>query len=402
MTRRSRRRPAARAVARTLLAITVSILWIILVPVQSALYGTPFPLAVILGTAMCAAPLLVITYMRTGVVLFWAATLLLPLSVSADPQRGWPWPWSVPAMLALAIFTVVITYVHGWRIGLIAMGAAIVGSVITPVLQPEGASPTTILVSLIVTAAVTPVFYLVAVLASSRVQVAAELTQERELSALEHSKRLLSEERTRIARELHDVVAHSLSVVQVQAATARYRLPELPDDAASEFDDLAQTAREALLEMRTLLGVLRTDDHVAPLTPQSGLSDIPDLIETFRRAGADVALSPLDALSASAPAAVQIAAFRIVQESVSNAVRHSAGAPITVAVHSDPGRTEVRVVNDAPASAPSDDRGHGLRGMRERATLLGGTLGAGPDGEGRWRVHAVLPWTRPFAEEESP
>ena len=402
MSRTPRRPLPARTLALVVLGTTTGILWLILVPVQSVLYGSPFPLAVILGTALCAAPLLVISSMRTGIALFWAAALLLPLTVSADPQRGWPWPWSVPAMLVLAVFTVVVTYMHGWRIGLIAMGVAIVGSVIVPVLHPEGASPTTSLVSLIVTAAVTPVVYLVAVLASSRVQVAAELSQERELSALEHSKRLLIEERTRIARELHDVVAHSLSVVQVQAATARYRLPGLDEVAAAEFDDLARTARGALLEMRSLLGVLRTEDHIAPLTPQTGVDGIPALIETFRPAGAEILLLPIDALSATAPAAVQIAAFRIVQESVSNAVRHAPGASIEVSVHSAAGDTSVRVTNAMADPPSSDGAGHGLRGMQERASLLGGDLTAGPVEGGHWQVSAVLPWAPPAISKESP
>ncbi|WP_223172618.1 sensor histidine kinase [Microbacterium sp. NIBRBAC000506063] len=384
------------------LGSTAAVLWLVLVPVQTALYGTPLPLAVVLVSALCAAPLLVISHRRTGTVLFCVAALLLPFTVDSLQARPWPWPWSVPAMIALVLFVGVLTFVHGWRPGLIAMGVSVIGSVLAPVLVPDAGTAGSTLADLIVTAALAPVALLVAMLASSRVRVAAELSQERELSATEHSRRLLVEERTRIARELHDVVAHSMSVVQVQAATARYRLPDLDDGVAAEFDGIAGTAREALLEMRRLLGVLRTEDHVAPLSPQSELADIPELVETFRRAGAEVALAPIDARSAAAPTAVQIAAFRIVQEAISNAVRHAPGAAISVSVSSRGDRTRVRVVNPLSAAAPLDDHGHGLRGMQERVNLLEGTLHAGPDGEGRWAVDAHLPWKTIEVDEGNP
>lgn len=400
MARRPRRRPAARTVALVVVASAAAILWIILLPIQTVLYGSPFPLTVILGTALCAAPLLVIGYLRTGVILFWAAALLLPLTVSVEPERSWPWPWSVPAILLLVLFIGVLTFVHGWRLGLITMGVAIVGSVMIPVLHPGAATLGSTLASLIVAASVGPLAYLVALLASSRVRVAAELTQERELSASELEKRLLIEERTRIARELHDVVAHSMSVVQVQAATARYRLPDLPAEAASEFDDVAQTAREALKEMRTILGVLRTEEHIAPLTPQSGIDDVPALIDTFRRAGAEVALTQTEDPGA-APTAVQITAYRVVQESVSNAVRHAPGEAISVVMGHAAGATQIRVVNGVLAATDARAQGHGLRGMQERVALVGGTLHVGPDGEGRWEVRAHLPWARSDAPEET-
>src|SRR5690606_5052101 len=132
----------------------------------------------------------------------------------------------------------------------------------------------------------------------------------------------------RIARELHDVVAHSMSLIQVQASTARYRVADLQPEAASEFDDIAASARGALTEMRRILGVLRTEDQAAELAPQRGIDDVPALVETTRRAGAAVSLS--QAVSDDVSAATQLATYRITQEALSNAVRHAAGSPISV------------------------------------------------------------------------
>ena len=140
--------------------------------------------------------------------------------------------------------------------------------------------------------------------------MSAELTREREHSALEESRRALVEERTRIARELHDLIAHSMSVIQVQASTARYRLPEIGDAASVEFDSIAATARTSLTEMRRMLGVLRTEDQTAELAPQQGIDDIPALVDTIRRAGVTVGLEITGSVT-DAPQAVQIAAFRL-------------------------------------------------------------------------------------------
>jgi signal transduction histidine kinase len=186
-----------------------------------------------------------------------------------------------------------------------------------------------------------------------------------------------------------------MSVIQVQASTAKYRVPGLAEDAAAEFDDIAATARGSLVEMRRLLGVLRTEDQVAELAPQQGLDDLPALADGLRRVGADITLEVRDAGHAVVPPTVQIAAFRIVQEALSNAVRHAPGAPIAVVVGVDVASVRLRVHN-GPAQSPGEHgAGHGLRGMLERAALLGGTLDAGPDGAGGWLVTAVLPTGEP-------
>jgi len=201
------------------------------------------------------------------------------------------------------------------------------------------------------------------------------------------------EERARIARELHDVVAHHMSLIAVRAETAPYRLSDLSESARAEFGSLSDVAREALTEMRRLLGVLRNDEP-AGLAPQPQLSDLPALVETARQAGVTVELSAPQALD-QVPSGVALCAYRIVQESLTNASQHAPGAAVTVSVDHEAGAVLLRVANGPGGlggPSPSELRpGHGLTGMRERVALLGGSLSAGPAPDGGYVVSAVLP-----------
>jgi signal transduction histidine kinase len=227
-----------------------------------------------------------------------------------------------------------------------------------------------------------------------------ELAGAAERAEIEAGRRAVLEERARIARELHDVVAHHLSLIAVRAEAAPYRLDRLAGDARTEFGELGGTAREALTEMRRLLGVLRTGE-AAEQAPQPGLGDLPGLVDAARSAGLSVEFSrqgPLDEL----PAAVGVCAYRIVQESLSNAGRHAPGAAVSVTVDVEPLVVRLKICNGPPATAwngaaartpaVNDHRhGHGLAGMRERVTLLGGTFSAGPAPGGGFEVAAELP-----------
>lgn len=392
-----RKRISRRTAAFVALCAAVVALYAILVSLQSVLYGTPLPLSFILGAALCVSPLLAITRPSWAIALFTAGALTLPLTVVPELATQSPWPWSVPALLVFVLFVGVVTFLHGARLGAFALLLGAIASLLAPVLRtdmvafPESSASAT--ADLIVTTAVASAMFLIAALVAGRVRVAAELTREKEHSALEEARRALVEERTRIARELHDVVAHSMSVIQVQASTARYRIPTLSDAATAEFEDIAATARTSLTEMRRMLGVLRTEDQTAELAPQQGIDDIPALVDSIRRAGVEVGLvlEGGDAAATATPA-VQIAAFRIVQEALSNAVRHAPGARIGVRLHAEARSIRIRVHNAAPPSAPEGHGGgYGLRGMRERAELLGGSLSAGPAADGGWDVDAVLP-----------
>nr|WP_201469973.1 sensor histidine kinase [Microbacterium hydrocarbonoxydans] len=400
MARRRPRTPRAPRISRrtaafAVLGVTSVALFAVLVSLQSVLYGTALPLSFILGAALCAAPLLSLRHPRWAIAMFCAAAFALPLLVVPHLATEAPWPWSVPALLTFVLFVGVVTFVHGARLGVVPLAVGALLSLTAPLLRPEIVStpPTagSATADLIVTTSVAAAMFLVAMLIAGRVRVSAELTKEREHSALEESRRALVEERTRIARELHDVIAHSMSVIQVQASTARYRLPEIGEAATSEFESIAATARGSLTEMRRMLGVLRTEDQTAELAPQQSIDDIPALVDTIRRAGVTVGLEITGAV-ADAPPAVQIAAFRIAQEALSNAVRHASGAAVTVRVQADLHAIGVRVRN-GPTAAPSapPGGGYGLRGMRERVELLGGSFTAGPTADGGWEVAASLP-----------
>jgi signal transduction histidine kinase len=207
---------------------------------------------------------------------------------------------------------------------------------------------------------------------------------------------LVLDERTRLARELHDVVAHHVSMIAVRAETAPYRLDQLPEQARAEFAEISQASRESLAEMRRLLGVLRSDSP-APTGPQPGLADLADLVEWTRAAGTPITLESHGAL-AGLPAAVDVSAYRILQEALTNAARHATG----VRVHLRLDRTESELklsVRNGPRQARAGhasgtsrtDGGHGVRGMRERAAMLGGELYAGPTDDGGFEVTATLP-----------
>jgi signal transduction histidine kinase len=249
----------------------------------------------------------------------------------------------------------------------------------------------------IVFAALTAVLYAVGRWRGDRLALAAqrrEASEQAELARSRGERSAVLEERARIAREMHDVVAHHMSMIAVQAETAPYRISGLTGQAEQEFAALSQAAREALTDMRQLLRVLRNEDDVGERAPQPGLADMPALVDTARRAGADVALA-MPSPDGDVPPAVALTAYRIVQESLSNAGRHAPGAPVRIDIANGDGTVKVDVVNGPGGTAPADANGagqpgHGLAGMRERVALLGGRLHAGPSGGG-FAVHAELP-----------
>ncbi|MFE1203225.1 sensor histidine kinase [Streptomyces sp. NPDC058762] len=239
-----------------------------------------------------------------------------------------------------------------------------------------------------------------------RHEVQRRLAEQETISEAERGRRTLLEERARIARELHDVVAHHMSVITVQADTAEYRLATLPPHVREEFTSIAATARESLGEMRRLLGVLRSEEATGELMPQPGLPQIGQLVEATARTGAPVDFAPCDlSRAAEVPEAVGLSAYRIVQEALANVVRHAPGAATRVSLSvSEPAgdrggeRLTVLVVNGPPPEPPAGPletggTGHGLVGMRERVRLVGGTLDVGPLPDGGFRVAAHLPLT---------
>ncbi|GAA4683518.1 sensor histidine kinase [Phytohabitans rumicis] len=219
------------------------------------------------------------------------------------------------------------------------------------------------------------------------------LAEQSEVSDLEKARRTVLEERTRIAREMHDVVAHHMSMIAVQAETAPYRLGDLSEPVREEFATIAGAAREALTDMRRLLGVLRSEAAEPLKAPQPGLADVPELVAATLRAGVPAELDVAE--GAEPPEAVGLAAYRIVQEALANASRHAPGAAVRVEIRPWTSDLSLRIHN-GPATQPAADaepgEGHGLAGMRERVGLLGGELTAGPTADGGFAVAARLPY----------
>ncbi|SEB82327.1 Signal transduction histidine kinase [Paramicrobacterium humi] len=378
---------------RIVLASIAIALYAVMVPIQSTLYATFVPLAFVLSALVCGSMVVAVSAPRTGTALFLVGLFGSAVAGGAGHDAFWPWPLSVPVMIALALLVGVVAFRTGWRPGLIAWLLALLVTIVVLQFPGQPRDPDATAADLIVAFSIAGVLYFIALLVAGRERIQAELTREREVSADEQSRRLLVEERARIAREMHDVVAHSMSLIQVQASTARYRLPDLDAAAAAEFDDIAASARSSLTEMRRLLGALRTEDQSAERAPQQTIADIPALVDAASRAGVDITLERVEGAQ-SAPPSVQIAAFRIVQEGVSNAVRHAPGSRVSVSVR-EQGALLVIDVSNAAATEPvhaAAGGGHGLIGMRERTTLLGGSLDTRPSPDGGWHVHATLPW----------
>jgi signal transduction histidine kinase len=207
----------------------------------------------------------------------------------------------------------------------------------------------------------------------------------------EKARAAVGEERTRIARELHDVVAHAIGVIVLQARGARHSLQSEPEDARAAIDTIESTAAAALVEMRRLLGVLRANDEEVALRPQPSLSQVETLASKVREAGLPVEVS-IAGLPRELPAGVDLSAYRIVQEALTNALKHAGPARARVLIRYGEGHIEVEVTDDGAGATNGDGRGrHGLLGMQERVALYGGELETGPRDGGGFAVRARLP-----------
>jgi signal transduction histidine kinase len=198
-------------------------------------------------------------------------------------------------------------------------------------------------------------------------------------------------ERTRIARELHDIVSHSLSVVITLADAASVVGRSDPVGGVEAMTEASEVARCALTDMRAMLGVLRTEEPPAGLAPQPGLDDLGALVERIRATGLPVDLS-VEGTPFPLGAAAELTAYRVVQEALTNTLRHAKARHATVTIAYDQPQLRVRIADDGTARTPDVRRGHGIEGMRERAALHGGTLRAGPDPDAPagWLVEATL------------
>ncbi|MFI7597970.1 sensor histidine kinase [Actinoplanes sp. NPDC049681] len=370
------------------------------------LYGAPLGLVALFGLGLVnVADLVGSRHLPELIAALLTFATLLPVALTAAgrPLIAWrfaypmmflgvlggrlgtdAWPWSTVQILAtLVVFTALVfrelSGVIGWATALTVLPVFL----FSPPANAWGSATLLIAIAL------------AGDLVSRRRRSRDELAEQAQLTRVEHERRAVLEERTRIAREMHDVVAHHMSMIAVQAETVPYRVSGLPTPAQEEFASIASAARAALTDMRRLLGVLRSDAEQSPREPQPGLADVATLVSTASRAGLVVTLDGGGRLPADVPDAVGLAAYRIVQEALANAARHAPGGPVHVSVRADGFALRVEVRNGPGSAGPAERRtgegGHGLVGMRERAVLLGGTLHAEAQPGGGYLVAARLP-----------
>ncbi len=223
-----------------------------------------------------------------------------------------------------------------------------------------------------------------------RVDQATEHVHRVEAERTAWTAQVLAEERTRIARELHDVIAHGVSLMGVQAAAARVSIDRDPEQAKQALLAVETQSRESVGELQRLLGILREPDSSPGFDPQPGLHQVADLIAQMRHAGMPVELT-IEGQPRTLPAGVDLAAYRVVQEALTNALKHAGTVPTRVCVAYEPATVTVRVDDDGEPLDGPIRAGHGLVGMRERVALYGGSLQLGHEAAGGFSVTARLP-----------
>ena len=217
-----------------------------------------------------------------------------------------------------------------------------------------------------------------------------ERTRQLEEARLQLAEKAVSEERLRIARELHDVVAHNLSMIAVQSGMGAHVIDGNPAEAKNALVAIEEGSREALDEMRRLVGVLRGSDRTTDLAPAPGVDQIPALVERVRANGPAIELL-VRGEAGKLPPGVDLTAYRIAQESLTNVLKHARAEHVRVTLSYEPDSLVLEIVDDGDGEVAEGETGHGLDGMRERALMYGGSIEAGPLVNGGFRVRAELP-----------
>lgn len=311
------------------------------------------------------------------------AAVVLTAVLTRPVSAAEPWPMAVTS-LAAVVALLVLAGSRLTRRACNALGLAV--SALTAVLLAAlpGRGGWSELVPVVIATALALV---AAEVLRDRARTRARLAEQEQISETERTRRALLEERARIGRELHDVVAHHMSLIAVRAETAPYRLPECSPDVREEFRAVSGAARDALTDMRRLLGLLRGDEAAARV-PQPELGQLAALV---RESGTEATLEVVGELD-TVPATAGVSAYRIVQESLSNARRHARGAAVDVRLHRTEASLRITVRNGPGADRPTAvGDGHGLMGMRERVAVLGGEFSAGAGPDGGFSVMADLP-----------
>ncbi|WP_146078002.1 sensor histidine kinase [Pseudoclavibacter sp. AY1F1] len=411
---REARNPTPRPLTRLewiLLAVTTAALFAVSVSILGAVYHVHVGFAFGISALSSAGLLLAPVRPRLAILLHFAGTALFPFPYAIYAEA---WPLPVPQLISLSLLLAIIVLretltlaIVTWLLNLVAPAVALI--LLGFAAMQVGGNIIQESSSLIAISIYTGLIVAAGYNLSRRNWSKHELVQAKRTAEIEQERRMGAEERSRIAREMHDVVAHSMSIVHMQASSAPFRVADLNDEAKAEFESIAESARDALKEMRTLLGVLRLDEYSA-LTPQPQLTDLQALVEGSRNGGIEAALHlDTDRDPRELPDTVQLTAYRVVQEALSNVIRHAPGTSAEVSVMLLGPELTVRITNTAPPAStdPRDGEesdstgsgtdlasgGVGILGMRERVTTLGGHLTARPQSFGGYVVEARLPVT---------
>ncbi|WP_329219540.1 sensor histidine kinase [Streptomyces sp. NBC_01485] len=320
------------------------------------------------------------------------------ISGEAEPDASWPWGGA--SLIAHAMVLLLLSLRVPTRASVAALGLTVlVTYVMEGLIGAANYAPTGPLAVIVFAAVV-----LVGTALRGRREARTQLVEQETITAEERARRTLLEERNRIARELHDVVAHHMSVISIQAQVAPHLVENPSEELKENLAGIRQNALEALAELRRVLGVLRSENPedpyglgaagtgTAPDTPQPTLDRLDALLENTRAAGLDV-VAVIEGEAPVYPPGMQLSAYRIVQEALSNALRHAPGSHVRVEVTHHARGLHLEVTNSRPSEPvrPSPGAGHGLLGMRERATMLGGHVNAYPTLHGGFAVAAFLP-----------
>ncbi|MFI5491565.1 sensor histidine kinase [Actinoplanes sp. NPDC051859] len=351
------------------------------------------PVFLVLAVAQ-AVPIIMVLYRPLAA--WWLSLItalpylvLVGLSAAGEAERVL-WPWSAAGMIAHVTVSLVVAwqvpppvYLAQWAITGAVAGAAEVA--FSGRAQDNN--------GLLLSGCYAVVLVVVAIVRWLR-DVRRELRRQVDLTEQERVQRTALEERTRIARELHDVVAHHMSVIAVQAEAAPYRVSGLDPAATDSFASIRQNALAAMTEMRQILGMLRSaEDDGTRYAPQPALADLDQLFDNCRSAGLTLRTAVRGAVRVL-PEQTELIAYRVVQEALSNVIRHAPGADVEVDLDYGPVDLRLRIANSpAPAAAErptAAGAGHGLTGMQERAAVLGATLQAGHRADGWYEVTMSL------------
>ncbi|WP_338781885.1 histidine kinase [Streptomyces sp. DG1A-41] len=352
------------------------------------------------GEVLLVAPLTVLPVLLTmirPVGAFWASMAFTPLAALLGSNGEWPWsPGSFACHLTVLTVVAIRTRPRaaGWMWALTALYALLADTGIGPThLYSTNSGPMLVFSAMIL---------LCVTVWHVRRHAEQEVTAQQTVTAHERSRRTLLEERTTIARELHDVVAHHMSVVAIQAEAAPYRVENPPPELEKAFATIRENAVAALTELRRVLGVVRAEDYEAPDAPQPTLADLEGLLANVREAGLGVEKVATGAVR-ELPQGVELSAYRIVQEALSNTLRHAPGASARVEIGYVLGGLGLRIVNGPPPNPglikPSPGAGHGITGMRERVTMLNGEMTAGRTDDGGYEVTVFLPVSLPDEDD---